>query len=418
MTRTLRFILHNWPLKVAAVAVATLLYGGLVLSQTTQPFTDPVPIRIENSPADVIVLSNLGSVTRISYVAPPDLGLRIDRSTFEAAVDLSTIQPAGQAVSVDVTVEAVDDRIQVLDFEPRAISITVDRLGSREVPVEAILQPLPSGLEAGDPVVETETAIVSGPQSVVATVVKVQAEVSIDATGVDVNELVPLIPVDINGDRLGEEERIDVEPAVVRVRVPVFTDRRTKSLPVTPFVAGTPAAGFEIESVTVDPAVVNVEGDANDLAALDQIDTAQVVVSGASSELVQDVSLVLPPGVQAIGSGTVQVTVRLRPKTATRTFQAGLILVGARPDRRYELSTDSVLVTITGSVADLDRLATTSFSLTVDVTGFDPGTHVVEVSANLTAGLSLQNVSPNPIEVTVSIVESSPGPTAGPSPAP
>ena len=50
MTRALRFILHNWPLKLAAVALASLLYGGLVLSQTTQPFTDPVPIRIPNPP--------------------------------------------------------------------------------------------------------------------------------------------------------------------------------------------------------------------------------------------------------------------------------------------------------------------------------------------------------------------------------
>ena len=35
-----------------------------------------------------------------------------------------------------------------------------------------------------------------------------------------------------------------------------------------------------------------------------------------------------------------------------------------------------------------------------------------------TTGLTLLDVSPNPLEVTVSIVESSPGPTAGPSPAP
>lgn len=417
MTRALRFILHNWPLKLAAVALATLLYGGLVLSQTTQPFTDPVPIHIENPPADVIVLSNLGSVTRITYVAPPDLGLRIDKTTFEASIDLSTVQPTGQAISVDVNVEAVDDRIQVLDFEPRAISLTVDRLDSREVPIEAILQPLPSGLDAGDPVLEEQTALVSGPQSVVATVVKVQAEVSVDATGVDVNELVPLIPIDVNGDRLGAEERIEVEPALVRVRVPVFTDRRTKSLPVTPVVTGTPAAGFLVASVVVTPSVVNVEGDANDLAGLDHLDTAPVVVSGASSELVQDVDLVLPDGVQAFGSGAVRVTVRLRPVTATRTFEAGLVLVGERPDRRYELSTDRVLVTISGSAAELDRLASTSLTLTVDVTGLDLGTHAVAVSANLTTGLTLLDVSPNPVEVTVSIPESSSEPL-GPSPAP
>ena len=36
MTRLLNFVLHNWPLKLAAVGLATLLYGGLVLSQTTE----------------------------------------------------------------------------------------------------------------------------------------------------------------------------------------------------------------------------------------------------------------------------------------------------------------------------------------------------------------------------------------------
>jgi YbbR domain-containing protein len=416
MTRALRFLVHNWPLKLAAVGLATLLYGGLVLSQSTQSFTSPVPIQIEDPPADVLVLSNLGSVTRIDYVAPPDLGLRIDSASFAATVDISDIEPTGQPVSVDVTVEATDPRVQVLNWEPRAITVTIDRLGTREVPIEAVLQPLPSGLDAGDPVLEQETALVSGPESVVATIVKVQADVTVDATGVDVNELVPLVPVDNLGQRLSESARVEVEPALVRVRVPVFTDRRTKSLPVTPIVTGTPAAGFEVESVTVDPPVVNIEGDANDLAGLDRLDTAPVVVSGASSELVEEVGLVLPPGVQPVGDGTVEVTVRLRPITATRVFEAGLVLVGARPDRAYSLSTDRVLVTIGGSVAELDRLAATSLVLTLDVTGLDPGTHSVAVSANLTTGLTLLGVSPNPVEVTVSLPEAQPTPASSPAP--
>src|SRR5439155_421316 len=76
VSRIIRFVVHNWPLKLAAIVLATLLYGGLVLSQTTQDFTRAVPIGIENAPSDVVVLSDLGSVTRIRYVAPPNLGLR------------------------------------------------------------------------------------------------------------------------------------------------------------------------------------------------------------------------------------------------------------------------------------------------------------------------------------------------------
>ncbi len=126
--------------------------------------------------------------------------------------------------------------------------------------------------------------------------------------------------------------------------------------------------------------------------------------------MVQSVALVLPDGVQALGDGTVQVTVRLRPVTATRSFEAGLILVGTQPDLRYELSTDRVVVTLGGSVADLNRLSGGSLVLSVDVTGLEAGTHTAPVSANLTTGLVLISASPNPIQVIVSSPASSPAP--------
>lgn len=411
MTRILGFVVHNWPLKVAAIGLATLLYGGLVLSQTTETFTRAVPIGIENASSDVIVLSDLGAVTRIRYVAPPDLGLRIDSESFQATVDLADVEPTGGPVSLDVTVEAVDGRLQVIDFEPRAIVVTLDRIGSKSVPIRPVIGPVPSGLDVGDPVIEgVATATVSGPQSVVAKVAEVQAFISIDASGIDVNQLITLAPVDAEG---GPLERVDVEPAQVRVRVPVFTDRRSKTLPVTPNVVGTPAAGFEVASIEVNPPVVSVEGDANDLAGLDRADTRPISLSGASSQVTQTVGFALPDGVQALGSGTVQITVTLRPVIGTRTFEAGLVLIGADPGLVYGLSTSRVLVTIGGSIADLDRLSGVNLVLSADVTGLGVGTHVIAPSANLSTGLTLVAASPNPIEVIVS----SPGTSPEGSPA-
>lgn len=408
MTRALRVISHNWPLKLGAIALAALLYSGFVLSQNATELPGSIPISIENAPPDVIVLGNLGAVTRISYVAPPDLGLRIDSSTFRASIDLATVQPTGAPVSLQVNVEAVDDRVQVLDFEPRAISVTIDRVGTKTVPIRAVLGPIPSGLDAGEPVVDGETATVSGPQSVVARVTEVQARVSIDASGIDINQLMDLLPVDGGGEPLAP---VDVEPAQVRVHVSIFTDRRSKTLPVTPVIVGTPAAGFEVASIEVDPPAISVEGDANDLSGLDRADTEPVSISGASSQVSQVVPLALPDGVQSLGAGTVTVIVQLRPITATRSFEAGLVFAGARSDLAYQLSTDRVIVTIGGSVAELDRLSGSALVLTVDVTGLGVGTHTVSATANLTTGLTLVGASPNPIQVTVS----SPAPSPAPS---
>jgi YbbR domain-containing protein len=219
--------------------------------------------------------------------------------------------------------------------------------------------------------------------------------------------MIDLVAVDAGGNPVIP---IDVKPASVLVKVPVFTDRRTRTVPVSPVIIGTPAAGFEVASVTVDPVVVQVEGDANDLAGLDRADTVAVSVTGLSADLTTSVSLQLPSGVQALGPGSVRVTVRLRALTGTRTFDAGLILVGARADLVYKLSTDRVLVVIGGSEADLDRLSGATLALTVNVSGLAVGSHQVTPTANLTTGLSLLSVSPSPVTVTISTPAPSPTP--------
>jgi YbbR domain-containing protein len=405
--RFLRFVTRNWPLKVGAIALSTLLYGGLVLSQTTKEFNGSVPIETVNQASDVIVLSDLGTASQIRYVAPADLGLRVDSASFRATVDLSGVDPKGGPLSLTVRVTAVDPRVQVLDYQPRRIVVTLDRVSHKTVPIRAVLGTLPAGLTVGDPILDQTQAVVTGPESLLGKVTEAQARVTIDPSGIDINRMIDLVAVDAAGNPVIP---IDLAPASVTVRVPVFTDRRTRTVPVSPVIIGTPAAGFEVASVTVDPVVVQVEGDANDLASLDRADTVAVSVTGLSADLTTTVSLQLPSGVQALGPSTVSVTVRLRALTGTRTFDAGLILVGARADLVYKLSTDRVLVTIGGSEADLDRLSGAALALTVNVSGLAVGSHQVTPTANLTTGLSLLGVSPSPITVTISTPSPSPSP--------
>ena len=156
--------------------------------------------------------------------------------------------------------------------------LTLDHVGTKSVPIRAVLGPIPSGLDVGEPVVEGTTATVTGPQSVVNQVTEVQARIVVDASG---HRRQPARSTCCPSMRAARSlGRVDVEPAQVRVRVPVFTDRRSKTLPVTPNVVGTPAAGFEVASIEVNPPAVSVEGDANDLAGLDRADTLPISVAG------------------------------------------------------------------------------------------------------------------------------------------
>lgn len=407
MNRAVGLFVHNWPLKLGAVVLATLLYAGLVVSSSAKLFEGSVPIDATGVTSEVTIMSDLGAVRQIRYLAPDDLGLRLDSASFRATVDLADVDPADGRQSVAVRVVAIDPRIQVLDYEPRRIVVELDAVVSRVVPARVVVGPVPSGLDLGVPAVEDVEVTVTGAASVVNRVAEAQARISVDASGIDINRMVDLLPVDAAGEPLSP---VDVEPASSRVRLAIFTDRQTKTLPIRPVVAGSPAAGFEVASVTVDPLVVAVEGDVDDLVPLEVADTTPVTITGATSNVVTTATLELPDGVQALGSPTVTVTVTFRPITATRTFEAGLLLVGARADRDYSLSTDRVLVTIGGSVADLDRLSGAELAVTLDVSGLDNGTHEVGVGANLVTGLTLVGASPDPVTVTITAARTSGSP--------
>jgi YbbR domain-containing protein len=109
----------------------------------------------------------------------------------------------------------------------------------------------------------------------------------------------------------------------------------------------------------------------------------------------------------------VRVSIVLRPVTATRTYQVGLDLVGARSDRIYSLSTDQVLLTIGGSVADLNRLEGANLVATLDVTDLTTGTGAITVQADLPAGVAFVSASPDKVSVTVTIPPPA-SPSAGP----
>ena len=277
MRRLAAFIVRNWPLKLGAVTMAVLLYGGLVLSENAQVFEGRIPIEAINQPRSAVLVSNLGDVRVIRYFAPEPGGIRLDSSSFRATVDLSAADPKSGGESLPVKVVSIDPRIQVLEYEPSRINVQLDEVVTRTVPVRVESGVVPPGLDVRDPVPSVETATVAGPASVVRRVAAAAARLRIDPSGLDVDRDVELLPVDDLGEVVTP---VDVTPATVRVRIAVFTDRQSKSVPVSPILTGTPARGYEIAAVTVDPPIVSVEGDADQLATLGRIETAPISIAG------------------------------------------------------------------------------------------------------------------------------------------
>ncbi len=422
MRHAVAFVFRNWPLKLAAIVLASLLYAGLIVSASAETFQGRIPIQLLNQPPNSFVLGNLDDVTSVRYLAIGADRPQITSSSFTVSVDLSGVVavPGAPSVSFPVDVRSVDPAIQVIDFFPSRVPIRLDPVVTREVPVTVDLGTVPPGLDVRKPVVSQDPVTVSGPDSAVRSVAAALARVRLDPSGIDVNETVGLLPVDARGEVVGGA---DVQPSAVRVTIQIGSQLSTKTLPVSPVVTGTPSSSVEIASVEVQPVLVTVEGEADALAGLVSIDTRPVAIAGATADVETAVGLDLPDGVAALGVDQVRVTITIRPRTGTRTFEAGVEVVNGGPDLAYRPAIDRVLLTVGGTLAALDAVDPTRIAARLDVTGLGPGTVLVPVTARLPAGVTLVSASPVAVTVTVApaVTPAPPTPTlpaATPSPAP
>jgi YbbR domain-containing protein len=396
VTRVLGIIVHNWPLKLAAIGLATLLYGGLVLSQSTATLTGVIPVQPQNQPPETQLLTTIRPVTEVRYFSPSDA--RPIESDFEAWVDLGDVTPGAGPTSVPVQLRAIDPRVQVVSFQPQAVTVDLDKLDRRSVPVQVDRGEAPANLEIGTPTVVPNDVEVVGPASVISSVVAARASVIIQPSGIDVDQDVELVPVDSVGDAVPQ---VKLEPPTARVTIPVFSDKQTKSLPVNPIITGSPAAGFELTTATVEPSFVTVEGDVDQLEPLTAIDTIAIPVAGFSETQTVEAPLALPTGIVALDDRTVTVTIGVRAVTGTRNFEVGVRIIGAQAGFDYKLDVDRVLITVGGSPADLDRLVGSTLAVDADVSALGPGTAEVPVTAALPAGVTLVSVTPAQVAVTV-----------------
>jgi YbbR domain-containing protein len=404
-----RLLFHNWPLKLAAVALATMLYAGLVVSQSVQELPSSIAV-VPTLPKDAVLGAGLPNVTRISYVTLGDASARASADTFRATIDLSGVDPNAGTVYVPIKVESRDPRFAVVNWEPPGLNVALDPLKSKKVPVRVSEGTPPAGLEVRPAVISPEMVTVRGAASVIDRVVEARADVVIEPNGLEIDRDIDLVPVDVQNNRLTP---VQVTPASAHVTIAVFTDRETRQLPVTPFVTGTPATGYEVASVTVSPLLVTVEGNADQLVGLASADTEPISISGATQDVTKDAALALPQGVLPVGRSTVQVTITLRPQAGTRTYDAAIVLAGGQAGLDYRVSTTHALATVGGPIADLERLDGATFTLLAPVGGLGPGTHEVTLAANLSIGLTL--VAVNPRTVTVMVTVASPAtPSASP----
>lgn len=411
-----RVFLGDVALKAVAVVVAVLLFVWATAVYNapppvvTQAFAGRVPVEAPAAPSGYFLRAQPGDVA-LRLRGPADAVRAVGVQQLHATLDVSGLAPAATPQEAPVRVTVADKRVIVVEITPATMAVRLERRTARTLPVQARLaNDPPPGFVAAPAAFEPRQVTVGGPESAVASVAAVFATVRFGDAPVDLAQDVAPAAVDADGDPVDD---VDVDPVAVRVSIPVRSSATTRTVPVVWRLTGEVAPGYWISRVTTDPLVVTVSGDREVIAAIDQISTVPVDVTGIATGREIVAPLDVPEGARVVGEARATVTLTVVALTGTLPFP--LVAVEAQnvgPGLAASVDPRTVSVVVAGTVPELQRLPADAVTATVDAGGLGPGSYVLDVSARVPASVALRSVQP--FRVTVTITSTSPTPSPSP----
>ena len=360
----------NLPLKIMSVAVAVLIWLIVVNIDNpieTKYFTIPDVelinkeyVESSDTIGKMCMPEKNQATVRVAITAQRKTLSRLTESDIYAAADLQ------QAVSLDtnpvmvpITATCAGIPQGNIKVSPQNLSVHLDEKETQEFVVNVSSGDSRPGkdYEVGSLTASPEKVRITGPQSLMNKIDKVNATVSISGITQDYSREATLVILDKNQDMLSDSEmnslRIE-NNAKVYVTARLWKIR--KNVKLSAGYAGSPAYGYQVGTVRTVPDTISVAGSAEALENLSlqgntiEIPVDSINVSGEASDVEKKISLldilpdgirltsdssedvwvyvsILPSGSQAFNYATKDIEVRNKPDDLQVTFETAQIEV-------------------------------------------------------------------------------------------
>jgi YbbR domain-containing protein len=321
------WLTDHWRLKLLSAILAVIMFGTVAFAQnpitvrtvhvriSSYQITDQQLVLIE-FPTHVDVHA-VGLADAVDPLTPDDVAAAMDLSKVAApsgppqkiqvAVNVRTVAPGvtlqETSVPVLVTVDSLNTAsipIQVADQPAPGVSVTkvaIDRHGSTD-PVSSVSVTGPTSLLDGLKAL-VDLGTIEGGTEFLGAPLKFQ-----DKTGKTIKwppATIPLGSVDISS---------------VDVTVTAHQTQQQKQVAPAATITGSPACGYSLAGISINPSLVTLTGDVPSLtAAGESIALTAVDITGATSNITSRQKLTAPTGT-TVNPSTVTVTVSIKQVAA------------------------------------------------------------------------------------------------------
>lgn len=404
-----RVILSNLSSALLALFLAVVVWVVAMYDKApprTQVFPTPIPIKILHLGEGLVISGSVPSEAKLRIRALSSTWEQLKRTSFEVTLDLQGMEDGPH--DVPVVAKALDKGVSILNVEPAHVTVNLEQVAERKVRVRAKVldeESIPLGYTSRLPEITPEQIVIRGPKTAVAQVAEAIMEISLkNARETVIKQDTPIL-IDGAGNKV---ESLTLSPAAVTVKVVIERQVGYRDVTVRATTRGTPAAGYWISNIRVEPALVTVYGRQSVIDGLPgYLDTEPIDVNKAKQDVIKRVALSLPEGVLVLGEGAgkegILVQISIQPLLGGQTIHRELKLENLRFGLKATASPKAVDIILSGPLPALQELQPEDVQATVDLFGLGKGTHKLAPSVILPdgRGLEVKSIVPDIVEVTI-----------------
>lgn len=354
----------------------------------------------------ILTTQELPKVTLKLYGNRSDLN-KLNNENITLKVDLSKVYEAGE-YSLPFTPaypgNIAGSEIQIQERLPSRIKLTVENLERKEVPVVLnYIGTVADGYvcEKDTAVLEHETVMLSGPESVLDKITQARVDVVLTNRTESFSESYRYTLCDEDGN--------PVEARLVTTNVPevdfTMMVRKLKTIPLAVNVIDGGGATEATSQILIEPLSIQVSGSEAALAELESLVIGTINLDKVIGENNYTMDIILPPGIKCV-SGETQAKVNVSfPALQTRRFEVQDVeLLNIAENLTGELKTRTVTVVIRGPRELVEKLTPEDIRVQVDLQGEKAG--LISKTITLILPEEFRELGPwDPPAVTVELTE-------------
>ncbi|KAA3665187.1 MAG: hypothetical protein DWQ04_01845, partial [Chloroflexi bacterium] len=310
----------GWLMVAAFVSLAVWTFVIEQTNPTERPQIDRIPLRIENLPAGLTLVTKPPETVSVVVQTTSDVLESLDSGAFQAVVSLQDFESGLHQPQIQIKTGVTP--LRVVSINPPILDLELAASTQITLPVMVEVND-PTNISAAYQVVGVPTALpnqvkISGPEPLVARVSKVHTTLALANATATIRELRPLHPLDENGQ---EVTGVTLEPAQAQITLIITRRQNAQEVGIQPVTDGTLPDGYWLSGLRVTPTTVTLRGSAELLAEIGGfVDTLPVDISQTIGLQTIQVPLDLPSGIEAVDqAGNVMPVVTLEVEATPRS---------------------------------------------------------------------------------------------------